>query len=201
MIADPRVLRTLPQEERVQGLVEAFKHGAILDIEYYDQLRADTELLLDADPLAARAAVVGSIRLKADVVAKDELEGGYRQILNFGHTLGHALEAASEYVIGHGTAVAAGMLLEAELGERLGVTAAGTREALSLGLSGLGFQLDSLSGLDVEAVMVFLGSDKKARFGRPRYVLLRRLGLVDDAEGWSREVPDALVREVLGELS
>ena len=201
VIADPDVLSTLPSDERSGGLVEAFKHGAILDAAYYDDLRADTEILLDADPVAAKAAVAASIRLKGQVVTQDELEGGYRQILNFGHTLGHALEAASGYSLSHGAAVAAGMVMEAELGEHLRVTESGTSKTLSSGLAGLGLRLESLSQVDPEAVMSFLSSDKKRRSGRSRYVLLRRIGEVENTEGWSREVPDLLVQEVIEDLS
>ena len=103
--------------------------------------------------------------------------------------------------LGHGTAVAAGMLLEAELGERLGITEGGTRAQIASSLSRLGLSLDSVPSVDLEAAMGFLASDKKARSGRPRYVLLRRLGEVEDEEAWSREIPDSLVRDVLAEIA
>ena len=118
VVADPEVLETLEVYERAQGLVEAFKHGAILDAEYFASLEGEAPDLLAADPAVAGPAVARSVQLKAEVVSEDEFEGGYRQILNFGHTLGHALEAASEYALGHGSAVALGMLMETRLGER-----------------------------------------------------------------------------------
>ena len=195
VLVDPGVLETLPVEERVQGLVEAFKHGAALDAEYFHRLSAGLSPLVDAEPGAATSAVVRSVELKARVVEVDEREGGYRQVLNFGHTLGHALEAASDYRMAHGTAVAVGMSLEAELGERLGVTAAGTRATLDEGLRGLA--LPAAPALDVDRVLGYLGADKKARGGRPRYVMLSALGVADPSGGWSREVPGALVAEVL----
>ena len=200
VIADPGTLATLPRAERVQGLVEAFKHGAILDAAYFEYLEARAEPLLDADVEIATEAIGRSVRIKADVVTRDEREGGLRQVLNFGHTLGHAIEAASTYGLGHGTAVAAGMLLEAELGERLGVTEEGTRARIASGLEKLGLSLDAVSSVDADEALRFLASDKKARSGRPRYVLLRRLGEVEGDPAWSREVPDSLVREVLHEL-
>ncbi|MEX2465910.1 MAG: 3-dehydroquinate synthase [Gemmatimonadota bacterium] len=195
VIADPAVLSTLSAAERVQGLVEAFKHGAALDGDYFDRLVRGLPALLAAEPNAAFEAVARSVELKAGVVEADEREGGYRQVLNFGHTLGHALEAASDYRMGHGTAVAVGMVLEAELGERLGVTASGTRHRLEEGLSGL--RLPEVPPLDVERVAGYLSTDKKARAGRPRFVLLRKLGETDPGEGWSREVATSEVREVL----
>lgn len=194
VVADTEVLRTLPRDERAQGLVEAFKHGAILDAAYFERLEAGVHGLLEADAGAAADAVLRSVELKAGVVSEDEFEGGYRQILNFGHTLGHALEAASKYAMGHGSAVALGMLLEAELGERLGVTEPGTRERLAgplLRIVGLP------RSLDVGAAVPYLRSDKKVRAGRIRVVLLRRLGEVDPGEGWSHEVSESLLVEVL----
>ena len=200
VIADPGVLSTLSIQERSTGLVEAFKHGAILDAEYYDQLCTGTDLLLSADPETAEAAVTASIRLKGQVVTKDELENGYRQILNFGHTIGHALEAASEYKLNHGSAVAAGMVLEAQLGELLGVTEIGTSQALYSDLKNLGIRIEAVSQLDPKAIMSFLGLDKKTRMGRSRYVLLRSIGEVEDSGGWSREVDESLVREVINDI-
>ena len=198
MLVDPEVLVTLSVEERAQGLVEAFKHGAILDAAYFERLVTDTPGLLEARQAPAFEAVARSVELKAGVVEADEREGGFRQALNFGHTLGHALEAASDYRVGHGTAVAAGMLLEAELGERLGVTEVGTRERLEEGLAGLG--LPELPRLDTGHVMSYLSADKKARGGRARFVLLRRLGETDPSSGWSREVATEMVRDVLHSL-
>jgi len=143
--------------------------------------------------------VVRSVELKARVVSQDEREGGLRQILNFGHTLGHALEAASGYGVGHGSAVATGMVLEAELGERVGVTEAGTRDILEAALApfGLGGRLP----LDASAdeVAAYLGADKKARSGRPRFVLLERPGSVSPRGGWSRELDPGTVHRLLTE--
>jgi len=197
VVADPGVVRTLPRHERAQGLVEAFKHGAILDAAYFGRLQDRLDALLAADPQAAEDAVLRSVELKANVVSEDEREGGYRQVLNYGHTLGHALEAASAYGLGHGSAVALGMVLEAEVGERLGLTEPGTRGRLARSLEGL-VDLGPVS-LDPDATLRYLRADKKVRAGRPRVVLLRRLGEVDPGRGWSHEVDEALLAEVLRE--
>ena len=197
VVADTDVVRTLPREQRAQGLVEAFKHGAILDAGYFDRLSSERSALLEADPRAAEAAVLRSVELKGDVVSQDEREGGYRQILNFGHTLGHAIEAASDYGLGHGTAVALGMVLEAEVGERLGITEPGTRARLVSALDDL-VDLGPVP-LDLDEMLRYLRADKKVRAGRPRVVLLRSLGVVDPGSRWSHDVDEALLAEVLGE--
>ncbi|HET9949528.1 MAG TPA: 3-dehydroquinate synthase [Longimicrobiales bacterium] len=195
VLADPDVLRTLPREQRAQGLVEAFKHGAILDAAYLRRLEECSGALMDADPGAAAEAVLRSVEIKAGVVSSDERESGYRQVLNFGHTVGHALEAASRYALGHGSAVALGMLLEAEIGERMGITEPGTRERLRAALGGLVRR--PLEGLPLTAAVPYLKTDKKVRAGRTRMVLLGRVGEVDPGEGWSHAVPEELLVEVL----
>jgi len=140
-------------------------------------------------------AILRSVQLKAEVVGQDEFESGYRQILNFGHTIGHAIEAASGYTLGHGQSVALGMLAEADIGERVGVTEAGTRDRLASVLAEL--LPSGPPSIRDAAVLQHLGTDKKMRAGRARYVLLRTLGEVDPGEAWTHEVPDRVVREAL----
>jgi 3-dehydroquinate synthase len=195
VVVDPTVLDTLPLQERAEGLVEAFKHGAILDAAYLELLRERVVELLAAEPAAALEAVTRSVQLKAAVVADDEREGGYRHILNFGHTVGHALEAAADFGMGHGTAVAFGMIAEARIGEALGVTERGTAERLREALSGLG--LDSAPRVDPDRIVRHLSADKKSRSGRARYVLLRGLGSVDSGVGWTHEVDVSTVLDAL----
>jgi 3-dehydroquinate synthase len=197
VVADPAAIRTLPPQERAQGLAEAVKHGAILDATYFANLCEAAGGLMAGDTDATLAAVLRSVELKARVVTEDEREGGVRQILNFGHTLGHAIEAASGYAVSHGTAVAAGMVLEARLGEQMGVTEVGTSVRLTeaLGCFGLGALPDGC--FDPGGILQYMGVDKKARQGRPRFVLLRSIGAVHDASGWSSEVPPDVIEHVV----
>jgi 3-dehydroquinate synthase len=199
VLADPVVIRTLPPEERAQGLAEAIKHGAILDVRYFDALGAAASDLMAGETAATRAAVLRSVELKTRVVTEDEHEEGFRQVLNFGHTVGHAIEAASDYAVGHGTAVAAGMVLEARLGEDLGVTEPGTSERLAAALARFGLGgVPAVEG-GVDRLLSYMQTDKKSRRGQVRFVLLRALGLVDADGGWTREVPRERVGRVLGE--
>jgi 3-dehydroquinate synthase len=156
-------------------------------------LENDLPALLDGDPTATERAVFRSVQLKAGVVGGDEHESGRREILNFGHTLGHALEAASGFSLSHGAAVGLGMVLEAQLGEDLGVTEAGTSERLRVAVEALGLISRVGSTAQAEKAISYLGVDKKRREGRLRCVILRRVGEVDVSEGWSRaiEVDDA----------
>ena len=198
VVADTEVASTLPKTERARGLVEGVKHGAILDEGHFDALYTLTDALLDAAPEALAVCVEASVGLKGGVVTKDEREGGYRQILNFGHTIGHAVEAASEYALSHGAAVALGMLAEADLGERMGITEPGTRARLASVLQPLmEASGDSLSAVGASDLTPFLGMDKKARKGQARFVLLEGIGRVAPGDGWSHEAPDHLVGEVV----
>lgn len=199
VVADPEVVATLPRAERAQGLAEAVKHGAIADAAYLERLEKDAPALLDGEPGATTRAVSASVTLKADVVSRDEREGGLREILNFGHTFGHALEAASGYAMGHGSAVAAGMVLESRLGERLGITRSGTAERLREALHRFGLGRLSVPTSTVDDVLRYLGRDKKVRGGIPRFVLLECVGRVARAEGWSHRVPEGVMEAVLAE--
>lgn len=199
VVADPDTVCTLPPEERAQGLAEAVKHGAILDEAYFAALDQEADRLMEGDVPATRRAVLRSVQIKARVVTEDELESGFRQVLNFGHTLGHAIEAAASYSVGHGDAIAAGMVLEARIGEGMEVTESGTSDRLAATLARFGLGPVPAEVAPPDTIRTFLAADKKSRRGRPRYVVLERLGVVDDARGWSREVPDAYVTAVLGD--
>lgn len=193
VLVDPEVIGTLAREERAQGWAEAIKHGAIADRSYLEGLGSRAEGLLDGEPGAVEWAVTRSIEIKTEVVGGDEREAGLREILNFGHTLGHALEAASDYRLAHGSAVALGMILEARVGEALGITAADVAPRLVEALErfGLPTRLDG-SGSGDAPLAPWLLRDKKARRGRVRVVLLARLGEVaradDGGSPWAHAV-------------
>ena len=202
VVADPEVTRTLPRSERAQGLVEAVKHGVIMDRPYLDELERDMPALLDGDVGSVERAVARSVELKAEVVSGDERESGRREILNFGHTLGHAIEGASAYRMPHGTAVAVGMWLEARLGERLGVTEPGAAERLGRIAEALEVNLELPDGAAPSEIMDYLGVDKKARLGRPRFVLLSRVGSVHrSGDSWSQPVDEDVVLGLLNSMN
>jgi 3-dehydroquinate synthase len=197
VIVDADTVTTLPREQRSQGLVEAVKHGAILDRSYLHALESRLSDLLDGAPEAAVHAVMRSVEIKSDVVSRDEREAGLRAILNFGHTIGHALEASARYRLPHGSAVGLGMILEARIGERMGITEAGSADALESLVERLELPTRIPSDVDPGPALEHLRQDKKRRKGRPRYVLLSRLGEVAAGENWTFAVPSEVVRAVL----
>ena len=198
VLADPDVVETLPKAERAQGLIEAVKHGVIMDSAYLDALDREVPQILAGEPAAVERAVLRSVALKAEVVSADEREAGRREILNFGHTLGHAIEAASSFGVSHGTAVAGGMVLEARLGAAMGVTVEGASERIEEVIDNVGLPRGLPEGAAPTEIMSYLALDKKVRDGRSRFVLISQIGMVYHAhDSWSHPVEEHLVLEVL----
>jgi len=200
VIMDPAVLATLPPAVLRSGLAEMLKHGIIADVSYFETLlHALPDLLTQGAAAPAFAALIaGSVRIKAAVVAEDSREGGLRQILNFGHTIAHAIEKVQRYDLLHGDAVAMGMVAEARLAERLGLAPAGLARAVRDGVARAGLPVPLPLGVSAEAVVAETHGDKKARGGAVRYALPRALGEMEPAEGrWTVTVDDADVLAAL----
>jgi 3-dehydroquinate synthase len=192
VIADPLVLRTLSPDELRGGLAEAVKHGAILDADYFAWIAGNAAAILELDAPVLEELVSRSVRIKADVVMEDPLEAGRRAVLNFGHTVAHALELQAGYRLRHGYAVALGMLAEAAAGEGCGVTEGGTMERIAETLHRCELPTSHDIG-SVDGLLSIMRLDKKARRTRPRLALLERIGVCarDPAGSWTFEVPEA----------
>jgi 3-dehydroquinate synthase len=182
VIADTDVLRTLPPREFRAGYAEVVKYGLIDRPEFFHWLERHREDIFSFGPGLAEA-VATSCRAKAEVVAADETETGARALLNLGHTFGHALEAATQYDsrrLVHGEAVAIGMTLAHEFSNRLNLCDADTIGVVRrhLSLAGLPVDMNSVPGQlpDAEALLGFIGQDKKVKRGRLTFILSRGLG-------------------------
>jgi 3-dehydroquinate synthase len=180
-------------------MAEAIKHGVIADAEYFRRV-ADDAARLVADPGAPEmlALVARSIEIKAGVVRRDEREGGVRKTLNFGHTLGHAIESVSGYRMLHGEAVAVGMVLESVIAEEAGIAERGTAGCVREAVARAGLPIRRPRELEPERILAATRADKKARGGSTEYALPRRIGAMAGADSaWGVRVDDALVRGVL----
>lgn len=198
VVADVATIRSLPLSHRRAGLAEAIKHGVIADADYFAWLDGTREALLDAEPGALLHCVARSVEIKSGVVGDDPFEQGRRRILNFGHTLGHALETVSGFTLLHGDAVAIGMVLEARLAERVGVATAGLAEAVLETVRRAGLPTSRPRDLDPAAVLEATARDKKRVGGAVGYALPAGVGrMAGAANGWLVPVDAALVREVL----
>ena len=178
VLIDPEVLGTLPRYQRISGVAEAVKAAAIRDEAFFAWIEERASALRDGEIDATAELIERSVRVKAGVVAEDPEERGLRAILNFGHTFGHALESLSGFSILHGEAVAAGMRMEARLGESAGVTESGVGERLDEVLASCGLPEVLEPPIDLDALLERAGSDKKSRHGILRWVLLAELGRV-----------------------
>ncbi len=196
VVADPLLLESLPRREYTSGLYEALKYGIIRDRKLFDEFARDRQAILDRRPEVLESLVASCLSSKAAVVAADEREGHLRRILNFGHTLGHAIETAAGYRrIKHGEAVGYGMIGATRIArklERISDRAASRIEdaVVSLGV------LPKLDGISSSAIMEAMQHDKKIRAGTVHFVLPRRIGKVEI----NSDVPGRMVRQVLGEI-
>ena len=198
VLVDVEFVRTLPVAHRRAGLAEAIKHGVIMDEEYLSRVETLAPDVIAGDASATLELVARSVEIKASVVRADPREQGLRRILNFGHTLGHALEHASGYELLHGEAVAIGMVLEARLAERIGVAAQGTAQMIERVVRSSALPVVRPAALTSAAILAATRSDKKARGGAVAYALPSRIGAMAGAErDWAIEVGDAAVLEVL----
>jgi 3-dehydroquinate synthase/shikimate kinase/3-dehydroquinate synthase len=171
VICDLDLLATLPREDLVAGLAEVVKVGFFADPHILSIVRADPEAATDPGSRQLREIVERAIAVKAVVVGQDLRESGLREILNYGHTTAHGIERSSGYSWRHGDAVAVGMVVAAELAERVGIAPAGLADGHRAVLTSLG--LPTTSDRPWDEVRAAMGNDKKVRAGSLRFVALR----------------------------
>jgi 3-dehydroquinate synthase len=184
VLADPQILASLPEVELRNGLAEVVKHGVIADPLLFDLCsRGWQDVRSNLSEIVRRA-----IAVKVQVIQDDPYERGRRASLNLGHTLGHAIEAASDYQVKHGEAVAIGMLHAARLAEQAGLASSGLASSIADALRGLDLPTDLPPGLDRQRMIDAVGVDKKRSGGKVRWVLPTRIGEVRwgiELENWA----------------
>lgn len=193
---EPALLASLPRREFRSGLYEVAKCGVIADRALFAFLERRLPALLRREPRALERAIFSAARVKARIVSRDEREGGLRRVLNFGHTLGHALEAATGYRrFLHGEAVGWGMLAATEIARRMDRISEGDAGRVARLVRRIG-PLPAMPRLAPQRLAALLRGDKKTRAGRVRFVLPRGIGRVEVRD----DVPPRLVRAVLRDL-
>lgn len=197
VLADPSVLGTLPASHFRNGLAEAVKHAVIASPTEFVWLGTHASMLSSEDGpdiATAEHLVRRNIEIKADVVARDEREGGLRKILNFGHTIGHAVEMLSEFAMLHGECVAIGMVVEARIAANAGFADATIVRSITDLLRALGLPTTVPVSMTDEKILAATRTDKKSRDGRVEYVLPSNIGVMAGAEtGFGIPVSDHLV--------
>ena len=192
VVADTDTLMSLPQRELVAGLAEVIKYGAIADDGFTTWLDTNLERLLKRDDEALRYAIRRSCEIKSGIIERDERESGIREILNFGHTFGHAIEAGLGFGKWlHGEAVGCGMVMAADLSRRLGRIASGDVDRLVSLVHRTGLPI-SVGSIGCETILDLMRGDKKARGGQIRFVVLESPGHAAVASA-----PDDMVRDAV----
>ena len=182
VLADTDVLSSLPRRELLAGYAETVKYGLIRDGEFFAWCERQGNALCALEPDPLRHAIVASCRMKAAIVAADEREEGDRELLNFGHTFGHALETETGFSsrLLHGESVALGMVLAFDFAARLGLVAEdeGERVCRHFAATGLPTRLADvgLAGVPPECLLTHMGKDKKVRDGKITLILPRQIG-------------------------
>lgn len=185
---DVATLRSLPRRERAAGAAEVIKAAAIWDADFFAWLEDHIEAFLDLEPRVVLKALERACAIKAEVVARDEREGGLRRLLNFGHTLAHAIEKHASYRgILHGEAVAIGMVFAAERSEALGFAPAGTRDRLEAVLERAGLPTRA-PDRPRSAYLSAIAVDKKKQGGKIHFVVLDRIGSASTAALTPRDI-------------
>jgi 3-dehydroquinate synthase len=197
VLIDPDVLSTLPDREYRAGLYEIIKCGVIRDAALFALLDESADRVLAQHPEIVERVIADAVRIKAEVVSADEREGDLRRILNFGHTVGHALEAETGYTrFLHGEAVAFGMRAATAIAERTGDLAAKDRATIDRVIAKYG-PIPAVDGISAENLASRLGSDKKTVQGKVHFVLPTRIGEVRIASGIDDAVVMDSIRAVL----
>ncbi|HEY9693326.1 MAG TPA: 3-dehydroquinate synthase [Oculatellaceae cyanobacterium] len=199
VLIDPEILKTLPVREFRAGMAEVIKYGVIWDAGLFSQMeeskRLDQMRYLNEGLLTE--ILNKSCQAKADVVSKDEKEAGLRAILNYGHTIGHAVESLTGYrIVNHGEAVAIGMVAAGEIAVHLQLWDKESTQRQDALIKKAGLPTRLPAGLDIDAIADVLQTDKKVKAGKVRFILPTQIGVVTITD----EVPADVIRQVLQEM-
>lgn len=192
VISDISTLKTLPPKELANGLAEVIKSAMVWNKEFFAYLEVNLDRIKSLDDREIEETIFRSAKIKAEIVAKDERDLGLRNILNYGHTIGHAIESAADFSIGHGEAVAIGMLAAARISNRLGILEQNELIRLRNLIRRAGLVMETPS-LELGKIIQAMRHDKKILGGRIRFILPKAIGEVFITD----EVSPSLVKEVL----
>lgn len=193
IVIDPEALSTLPPREYRTGLAEAVKYGVIKDRSLFERIESSVAALRARDPKFLEEIIVRCVSIKLAIVRRDERERGPRAILNYGHTVGHAIERATLYRLTHGEAISIGMNWEGQMAALLGLWSEASLHRQNALLSSLGLPLEG--NFPRRELRIAMALDKKARAGRIRFVLPTAIGRVR----FPVEVPSKILADVMGD--
>lgn len=188
VIADTLTLNTLEDRQLSSGLAEVIKYGLINDLDFFEWLEQNSGALLQRDQAVLAEAIERSCQDKVDLVAQDEHEQGVRALLNLGHTFGHAIETGMGYGnFLHGEGVSVGMLMAADLSQRMGWLELTDVDRIRNALIALGLPVTVPKGMTAERFMSLMSVDKKVQEGKIRFVLLKKIGKAVISDDYSAD--------------
>lgn len=202
IFADLDLLETLPEKERVTGCAEIIKNGLVGDKELFYLMLEDHAAFQAHDPHFFMQCIGRSVVFKKEIVEQDFFEEGKRSILNFGHTIGHALELLEGYQITHGEAIAIGMIVESFLSVKMGYLTFEQWEQIVECLKKYQFPFVLSHALSFQSLCEVMTMDKKSHFSRPRFVILSSIGSVAPFDGdYCSEVKEEDLKEAIAVLN
>lgn len=198
VVIDLSTLKSLPKKELANGVVEMIKHGLIADYALFEDLDTYSNQILALDAAILEKAIFESCRIKKEIVEQDEKENGKRRLLNFGHTIGHALERLTQYSLSHGEAVAIGLLVESYLSVKLGILDQTSFDRIKKNLLQYGLPLQLPSRFPIQTILDAMALDKKSLKGQPRFVMIDAIGssLAYDSS-YCTHVEESLIKNAL----
>jgi 3-dehydroquinate synthase len=198
VFADVQALSTLGKRELAEGWAEAIKHGFILDADLVDTFEKNAEALMEVEPEISTQVIRRSMAIKAEIVSQDERETlGIRILLNYGHTIGHALEASTEYGrFFHGEGVSVGMMGAARMAEQMGMISAELVDRQDQLLRRFNLPTTA-AGVDIDGIFRAMSMDKKTEDGSNRWVMLEGVGKAVVRRDVDRDLVEATVRDLI----
>lgn len=197
IFTDLKFLETLSDEEYLNGVAEIVKYGVIDEPGFFELLEREAPALRQRKREILETVIERSCRIKKGVVEIDEQESGFRRILNYGHTLGHALEAASNFTLPHGRAVALGMIAASRISARAGFLPPEERDRIEALIRNLGLPARVPEGLSRSAILERLALDKKKEGSELPFVLLKKIGIPFITKEIPRDLPAKVLEEMM----
>lgn len=198
VIIDPSVLKSLPRKELTNGIVEMIKHGLVANCKLFEDLENYSDQLLTLDTTIFNKMIFENCRIKKEIIEEDERENGKRRLLNFGHTIGHALEHLTQYTLSHGEAVAIGLLVESYLSLKLEMLGEMSFNRIKKILLQYNLPLQLPCRFSIQTLMDAMALDKKSLKGRPRFIIIDAIGSpIAHNSSYCTYVEESLIKNAL----
>ncbi len=198
VIIDPHCLKTLSKEQMINGSIEALKMFLTNDREASQFYENNIEKILSFDEETTAELINRALRIKASVIQQDEKEAGYRKILNFGHTIGHAIEKFTHYQVPHGYAVGYGLLAEAKISQLSGILPDDPYQKILKLLNKIGITREFFQTIDAAKLIELTKLDKKSMGGEVHYVLLKNIGeAYPEKNNFTHAIADEIIKQAL----